>query len=169
VTWLPKLQNASVAKVAEAILPRHSDRRSGKRTAESIVARQSERALTFARWVFRGAGIYGLLALLPHYFIEGQVGRDYPPPITHPEYFYGFVGVAVAWQLAFLCIGQDPARYRLIMLPAFLEKLSFSSAVLVLYLQRRVSGPVSGFALLDFSLGVLFLIAYWRLRESPAT
>ena len=36
--------------------------------------------------------------------MEARVGRDYPPAITHPEYFYGFLGVAAAWQVAFLVI-----------------------------------------------------------------
>ena len=26
----------------------------------------------------------------------------YPPTITHPDFFYGFVGVALVWQLVFL-------------------------------------------------------------------
>lgn len=60
--------------------------------------------MKFARIVFLVAGIYGLIVLLPLYFLEAQTGRDYPPPITHPEYYYGFVGVGVAWLLAFLVI-----------------------------------------------------------------
>ena len=68
--------------------------------------------MTFARRVLRGAGIYGLLALLPMYFLEQRQGVDFPPPITHPEFYYGFVGVAVAWQVAFLIMSTDPARYR---------------------------------------------------------
>ena len=71
--------------------------------------------MRFARWVFRLAGIYGLIVLLPQYFLEERIGRDDPPPITHPEHFYAFLGVAVAWQVAFLVIAQDPIRYRPIM------------------------------------------------------
>ena len=80
------------------------------------------RPLTWARRVFGAAGIVGLLMLLPHYFLFEKIGRDYPPAITHPEFFYGFIGVAVAWQFAFLVIARDPARYRLLMIPAVLEK-----------------------------------------------
>ena len=39
----------------------------------------------FASRVFRIAAIYGLIVLLPQYFMEGRIGRDTPPPITHPE------------------------------------------------------------------------------------
>lgn len=53
----------------------------------------------FARRVFTGAAVYGLAVLLPQYFMEGRVGRDFPPPITHPEHFCGFIGVAFAWQV----------------------------------------------------------------------
>jgi hypothetical protein len=89
--------------------------------------------MNFAKNVFKVAGIYGLLVLIPHYFLEKQLGIDFPPPITHPEHFYGFVGVALAWQFVFLLIARDPARYRLIMLPAILEKLAFGVPAMILY------------------------------------
>jgi hypothetical protein len=40
----------------------------------------------------------GLLALLPQYFLEAGNGLDFPPAINHPEYYFGFIGVAVVWQ-----------------------------------------------------------------------
>ena len=114
----------------------------------------------FSRWVFWIAGVYGLLVLLPQYFLEQRIGRDAPPPITHPEYFYAFVGVAVAWQVAFLIIGCDPQRYRLMMIPAILEKLSFGIAALVLWSMGRVAMPVPAFAGIDLLLGALFVAAF---------
>ena len=78
--------------------------------------------MRFAKWTFIVAGIYGILVTLPLFFQEAAFGRDYPPPITHPEFFYGFAGVTLAWQFAFLVIGRDPARFRPMMLPAMLEK-----------------------------------------------
>jgi len=47
--------------------------------------------MTFARRVFTIAGIYGLLVVTPLYLLEDRIGRDQPPPITHPEFFYGFL------------------------------------------------------------------------------
>jgi hypothetical protein len=61
--------------------------------------------------------------LVPQFFLEERIGRDFPPPITHPEHFYGFIGVALSWQVAFLIIAYDVRRYRLMILPAALEKL----------------------------------------------
>lgn len=52
---------------------------------------QVEHAMNYARWVFRVAGVYGLLVITPMYFMEEQIGVDSPPPINHPEYFYGFI------------------------------------------------------------------------------
>jgi hypothetical protein len=115
--------------------------------------------MKFARIVFLVAGTYGLVVLLPLYFMEAQTGRDYPPPITHPEYYYGFVGVGVAWQLAFLVISRDPVRYRPLMIPSIVEKASFGIAVAVLYLQQRVSSFMFGAAMADSVLGVLFIVA----------
>jgi hypothetical protein len=116
-----------------------------------------------ARRLFLIAGIYGLAVILPQFFFEARVGRDYPPAVTHPEYFYGFLGVAAAWQIAFLVIATDPVRYRPVMIPSVLEKLSFAGAVAVLYWQGRVPDMVAGFAAVDFVFGVLFVLAYRRL------
>jgi len=122
--------------------------------------------MRFARWVFRLAGIYGLIVLLPQYFMEERIGRDDPPPITHPEHFYAFLGVAVAWQVAFLLIGQDPVRFRPMMIPAVLEKAGFGIAAPVLFAQHRISGVVFGFGMIDLGLGTLFVAAY---RRTPLT
>lgn len=116
----------------------------------------------FARRVFMSAGIYGLLVLLPQYFMEARIGRDMPPPITHPEYFYGFVGLAVAWQLCFIAIARDPVRLRAIMLPAVAEKLAFGVPAIVLYAQGRLAASTLAFGILDLMLGALFLMAYRR-------
>jgi hypothetical protein len=126
--------------------------------------------MRFARRVFTGAAVYGVLALAPQYFLEERIGRDYPPPITHPEHFYGFVGVALAWQVLFLLIARDPVRYRPAMLVAVLEKLVFAVPAAVLFVADRVPAAVLGFGLVDLTLAVLFLAAYRatpeRARES---
>lgn len=116
--------------------------------------------MRFASRVFFWAGVYGIITLVPQYFLESRVGMDYPPPITHPEYFYGFVGLALAWQLAFLAISRDPLRYRLLMLPAIVEKLSFGLATIVLYLLERIPTAVLVFGAIDLTLAALFLLAF---------
>src|SRR5258708_11464330 len=98
--------------------------------------------MKFARYTFLIAGAYGLLVLLPIYFSEGKVGIDYPPAVTHPEYLYGFAGVAVAFQIVFLIIAKDPAKYRLMILPSIIEKFSFAIAVIVLQSQGRIPLPM---------------------------
>ena len=122
----------------------------------------------FARRVFTGAGVYGLIVLLPQYFLAARIGQDTPPAITHLEYFYGFTGVAVAWQLVFLMIGRDPERYAPLMLPAVLEKLAFGVPAIVLYAQGRLPGSVLFFGLLDLTLGTLFL-ASWRSTRNNSS
>ena len=121
--------------------------------------------MTFARWVFRLAAYYGLAALVPQYFIEERFGRDYPPPITHPEFFYGFLGVAVAWQAAFLVIARDPVRFRPLMPPAVLEKAGFGLPAVALWLGGRLGVSMLAAGLIDLALGVLFVVAYLRTPE----
>ena len=116
--------------------------------------------MKFARYVFLVAGVYGVLILPPQYFLEGRISADNPPAITHPEYFYGFLGVALAWQVLFLLIARDPVRYRLAMLPATLEKLAFGGATLILYCRHRLALQVFAFGLLDLLFAALFVVAF---------
>jgi hypothetical protein len=116
----------------------------------------------FARRVYTIAGIYGLIVLVPQYFMESRIGRDMPPAITHPEYFYGFVGLAVVWQLCFLAIARQPVRLRPIMPVTVLEKLVFGVPAVVLYMQGRLATSTLAFGIIDLVLGVLFVLAYRR-------
>ncbi|REK10482.1 MAG: hypothetical protein DWQ37_16495 [Planctomycetota bacterium] len=119
--------------------------------------------MRFSSRLFFAAGIYGLVVLAPMYFLEGLLGREDPPPITHPEYFYGFLGVAVAWQVAFLIIATDPSRYRALMVPSVLEKLGYGVAVLVLAgLGRVTAGPVAT-GCIDLVFAALFTYAFVRV------
>jgi len=122
--------------------------------------------MRFARWVFMVAGVLGMVIMIPMYFFEERLGLDHPPAITHPEIYYGFVGVTLAWQLMFLVIAFDPIRYRLAMLPAIVEKVSFVIAILVLCVLGRVTGSVIGFAALDAVWMVLFTVAFLRLPKA---
>jgi hypothetical protein len=119
----------------------------------------------FSARVFFGAGIYGVVTLLPQYFLEAKLGRDFPPPLNHPEHFYGFIGVALAWQFVFLLIARDVRRYRLLMLPAIVEKLSFGTAALALYAQGRVAAFVAGAGMIDLLLAVFFGLTFRASRS----
>ena len=121
--------------------------------------------MKFARRVYLIAGVYGLLILLPQYFLRARIGNDLPPEITHPEFYYGFVGVAVAWQVLFLILATDPRRFRPMMIPAVLEKASFGIAVVVLVAQGKTAMPMLAAALVDLTFGVLFVLAFFRTRN----
>jgi len=120
----------------------------------------------FSRLVFLIAGIYGIVALLPGYFTERQMAAMYPPAVTHPEYYYGFLGVALAWQVAFLIIATDPARFRAIIPAAILEKLSFAGATAALFAVGRVASLFAILGCIDLVFGILFAVAYVRLKPS---
>jgi hypothetical protein len=117
--------------------------------------------MRIARWIFGIAGVYGILVIAPLYFMEARIGRDTPPAITHPEYFYGFVGVTLAWQVVFLMIAREPLRYRPLMLASVLEKLAWAVPAIVLFQQQRVSGMTLGFGGIDLLLGALFVVAFF--------
>jgi hypothetical protein len=117
--------------------------------------------MRFAKWVFLLAGGSGVLVTLPLY-LEDRFFQEFPPAINRPEFYYGFAGVTLAWQFMFLVIASDPVRYRTAMLPAMLEKASFAGAVLILYAAERVTAVWLGFASMDATWLVLFVVAYVR-------
>jgi hypothetical protein len=123
--------------------------------------------MKFSKVVFWVAGIWGLLVLTPLYFMFDLIGRNDPPPITHPGFFYGFVGVALAWQIAFIFIATDPVRYRPLMIPSVLEKVGYGAAAITLVLQGRMHRSDLVFAGTDLLLGLLFVIAYFK-TSTPA-
>src|SRR5690349_3669391 len=99
------------------------------------------------------------------YGVERLLGTLYPPPVTHPEFFYGFAGVALAWQIAFLIVGRDPERYRPLMLPAIVEKIGYGGATVVLVLLGRTAPGLLPTAIIDLVLAALFAESY---RRTPA-
>lgn len=125
--------------------------------------------MRMARNVFRVAGIYGLLVVFPLYFLEQRIGIDYPPAVTHAEYFYGFIGVTLAWQIMFLFISTDPLRYRKLMIPCMIEKLSFVPAFFVLFPQGRFPLMLIPAGSIDLLLGLLFLLSFLKTPNTPPT
>jgi hypothetical protein len=119
--------------------------------------------MRFARYVFLAAGTIGILVLLPMYFVLERTGRDNPPPVTHPEFYYGFVGVALAFQLVFLTIASDPLKFRPLILAGIVEKFLFVIPTFYLAWQGRVTGPILFGAALDLMWGILFIASYFKL------
>src|SRR6478735_1456044 len=95
--------------------------------------------MKFARTVFTCAGIWGFVVLSPWYFNFDLIGSLDPPPIMYGDFYYGFIAVALTWQVAFLIIGSDPVRFRPMMIPAIAEKFLYVSTLTALWAQGRVS------------------------------
>jgi hypothetical protein len=122
--------------------------------------------MKLARSIFVIGGIWGIVVLAPFFVRFEAIGRETPPAITHPEFYYGFLSVALAWQLAFLLIAADPIRFRPMMGVAILEKLGYAGSIAVLYAQERVSpGDFTLGAVADLVLGALFVVAFLSTRR----
>jgi uncharacterized membrane protein YuzA (DUF378 family) len=124
--------------------------------------------MRFARIVFLIAGIYGIVVIAPQYGMEDVIARA-STPITHPEHFYGFLGLCIAWQIMFILISRAPDRFRPAMLVAIVEKLVFVVPVYLLYARGRVNSQVVGFASIDLIWAVLFTISYLRTPSASVT
>ena len=121
--------------------------------------------MRFAKIVFLVAGVYGFLVLTPIYFMERTISKQTPPAITHPEYFYGFLGAGLAWQVLFLVLATDPVRYRPMILPSVLEKVSYGVALVVLYAQNRLPLSVLAIGSVDWLFAFLFVAAYFATKS----
>jgi hypothetical protein len=122
--------------------------------------------MRLAKTVFTLAGIWGIVVLLPLYFSFDLVGRVYPPAVTHPDFYYGFAAVALAWQVAFLVIGRNPVRLRPMMIPAIAEKLGYVLTLTVLYLRGRLLLGQFAVAVPDFLLGLLFVFSFVKVSSA---
>jgi len=120
--------------------------------------------MKLARNIFLAAGIYGFLVLTPLFFLEDRIGRDTPPPITHPECFYGFLCVALVFQVVFLIIATDPVRFRPMMIPSILEKASWGITLVALLAQRRIAFSLFAIGSVDWIFAFLFIFA---LAKTP--
>src|SRR5271168_3372233 len=118
--------------------------------------------MKFAKIIFWIAGVWGVLILTPLYFIFDMIGRNDPPPITHPAFYYGFVSVGLAFQVAFIVIAKDPLRLRPMMIPSMLEKFGYGATFVVLYLQHRLTSGDLALGCIDLLFGVLFLTAFLK-------
>jgi hypothetical protein len=121
-------------------------------------------AVKFAKLVFWTAAIWGVLIITPLYFMFDLIGRNDPPPVTHPGFFYGFVGAALTWQIVFFLIARDPLRHRLLMIPSVVEKFTYGIAVGLLVMQGRMHPADMIFGGVDLLLGILFVVAYFNTR-----
>ena len=121
--------------------------------------------MRLAKYVFTGAGIWGIVVLAPLYWLFDITGRRYAPPADYPHFFFGFLSVAMAWQIAFLVIGSNPARFRPLMIAAILEKLGYVGTLIVMYVNGRIPVADTGPVVPDLLLGVLFIVAFARTRD----
>ena len=124
--------------------------------------------MRFAKFTFIGAGMWGIVVLTPLYWLFDVTGRPYNPPLDYPQFFYGFLSVAMAWQIAFLVIGSDPVRYRPLMVPGIIEKLGHVGGVFVLYGSGRISAIDAQAAIPDLLLAILFMVAFVTSRGRRA-
>lgn len=114
-----------------------------------------------SRRVYTVAGIYGLIILLPLYFGEHAMAAT-GQVLTRPEYYYGFLGAACSFQLVYLAIGRDPARFRPLMPLTPIAKWSFTIPVAILFGSGRTDFIVLIMASIDGLIGLAFLWA-WRI------
>jgi hypothetical protein len=129
-----------------------------------LAANRLERRWRRARWTFALGGTYGLLVLLPLYGLEPVVAAS-GGSLLHPEYYYGFIGVAGTLNVMFLLIARDPLRWHTAMLIGVCGKISFALPTWLLCVSGRTPLTVALFATVDLAWAVLFLSCWVALRH----
>jgi len=110
--------------------------------------------MKFARIVFWTAGGIGVLAMIPMYLREGTY------------VYYASLAGLLAWQFAFFVIATDPVRYRLLMLPAMIEKFGWVFTLLIFYLRGAMpAGEFYGSTSVHALLGLLFIAAFVKTKS----
>lgn len=125
--------------------------------------------MKFAKLTFWIAAIWGILILTPLLFMFNLIGKNDPPSITHPGFYYGFVSAGLAWQIAFFVIAQDPVRFRPLIIPSILEKFGYAGSFAVLYVQHRIHPADLGFAMIDAVFGLAFVVAFLATASRNAS
>ncbi len=116
--------------------------------------------IKFAQHLLLVAGLYGLVVVAPLFFLENPIGEYAPPPITHPEFYYGFVCVTLAWQIVYLMMLRDPLRYRPMLIPAIAGKTGFAVSTVVLFAQHRLAAKHLVLPSIDLVLAAFFVWAF---------
>ena len=122
--------------------------------------------MRFAKNVFLVAGIWGVIVMTAMYFLFDVVNRQYPPAITHPDFYFGFVTITFAWQIVFLMISTDPVRYRPIIAAALVEKFGYIATLGWLYARGQIQFGQFAVVAPDCILGILFIAAFFKTRGS---
>ncbi len=118
--------------------------------------------MKIAKYLFLLAGISGVILLLPLYFDKSGTGEA---AVTRPEFYYGFIGIALAFQVLFIIISFDLTKYRPAIIPCIIEKLSFAVPVIILYFQNRVSNTIFYAGIMDLILGILFAVVFFQIPK----
>jgi len=123
-----------------------------------------------ARIIFGLAAAWGFIALTPGLFGEVSFSIAMPPAITHPEFYYGFYGLAMVFQLIFVLIAIDPKQNKHLIPIAILEKLAFFLPCMWLFSERRmaVGGPFYG-AIIDGIWAIIFVAVWWMLHRKSSS
>jgi hypothetical protein len=121
--------------------------------------------MRFAKYVFRIAGVYGLLVTFPLYFMEQRNGLSSRSQSSR-------ILLLIHWchrciQILFFFVASDPVRYRPLMFLCVLEKVSLVPTFFILFPQGRY--PVLGipFVVIDLAFGILFVFAYIKTKGLP--
>lgn len=116
--------------------------------------------MRLASRLFRVAAIYGVIVLLPLYFV---VIQD-----PYRLNLIGFAGVTLVFQGMFWIIARDPLHFRPLIALSVFEKLSFGVPAVAFWTRGQTDGLTAVFGSIDLVVGALFLFVWIRQGRLPA-
>ena len=121
--------------------------------------------MRFATWTYRLAAAWGVLVLAPLLVMRKALEAQ-STPFTHVEYYYGFLAVALVFQLVFFMVSRDPVRLRPLMPITALEKWSWGAVAWIAFAKGLTQQGVVFFATVDMAIGLVFLVAWTRTPKT---
>jgi len=116
--------------------------------------------IRFARRLYRAAAIYGVIVLIPLYFV--------PVPDPYRLNLIGFAGTALVFQGMFWIIAHDPLRFLPLVALSVFEKLSFGLPAVAFWARGQGDRFSAIFGAIDLLLAILFSITWFRLQALSA-
>jgi hypothetical protein len=137
-----------------------------KRGSRTVLPNRREAGMKFAKRVFLGAGIWGVVVLTPFYFLFDAIGRQGPAPINYPQFYYGFLAVAMGVAIRLPWDRDGSGAVPMDDAPEHRREARLLSDSGVLYLQGRITSTDALVIPPDLLLGVLFVVAFAKTSGS---
>ncbi|MGA9533209.1 MAG: hypothetical protein WBR18_10880 [Anaerolineales bacterium] len=123
--------------------------------------------MKIARWAFLGAGVFGLILAAPVSYSLFASPEEVLPSGSAVLLFSTLLFQYLCWQLLYILISRDPAKHRIMMIPAFLALIANSFYSLWWYGSGFPLGSL--ILVVQVIIACTFIAAFWSTGREKGT